>query len=57
MEKAGRTEVEIELKKLKFDFDELTQFKELAESHVQRERELKRVFEREVAKLKEERRS
>jgi hypothetical protein len=57
VEKAAKIQVDIELKKMKFDFQELTEFKLLAESHVQRERELKRVFEKEVAKLKEERRS
>lgn len=57
IEKAGKTQIEIEYKKLKCDFDELMDFKSLADNHVLRERELKRLFEQEVQKLKEERRS
>lgn len=56
-EKAGKTQISIEYKKLKLDFEELAKFKKLADNHVLRERELKRVFEKEVGKLKEQRRS
>ena len=52
-EKAKRMELDIDLLKLKKDYDELKGHKQLVDNQVIRERELKRVFEKEVTKLKE----
>ena len=52
-EKAKRIELDIGMMKLKKDFEELSGHKQLVDSQVIRERELKRVFEKEVTKLKE----
>lgn len=55
--KIKNTALEIEFKKLKGEFEELQGFKELADNQIIRERELKRTFEKEVVRLKEESRS
>lgn len=55
--KIEKMALEIEFKKLKEDFKELQGFKSLADNQIIRERELKRIFEKEVERLKEETRS
>lgn len=52
-EKAARMEKEIQIKQLLLQLQELQRNKTLVDDQVIREREVKRVFEKEVTKLKE----